>query len=243
MSFKSEVLNILTTTPEDLPLLIQDTRNKQFLLRVLSSYMPYKVGVEIECNGSLSNIMKKYPDELTKELGCVQYHDDYAGGPKLGRAGYDAIGSEPRINKFCEHRICFNGWTQAIALKRLCLLLQEYCMLNPGGAIHMHINTPEINGMYDDYGKKAKARLLKRVINNSYLLQFDALKNREKYELRAEEEDKCYKINLRARGTVEFRLWNCSFNYQEIATNIVRTQQIMRRVRASCGWKVDLEEW
>ena len=236
MNFKTNVLNILTNRPEELPMLIQETHDKKFLMRTLSSYMPYKVGVEIECNGSLSNILNKKAEALQLELNCLQYHDDYSNS--LNSIFGDKNTS---MDEFCEHRICFDGWRQAVALKRLCLLLQEHCAINPTGAIHFHINTPELYYWADTIQGHNQMFKLQNTINVKFLKDFIAIKGRTKYIEQAGT-DKSYFINLHQLGTIEFRMDVCSFDYNKISTQIINIQRIMRRIRASLGWEVDFKQ-
>ena len=222
--FKGEILSMIINEPWKIAEYKCTSANRKYYDKVINSILPYKIGYENECIGSLSRIL--YPNKsrteskrlIISKLNCIDYSDDF----------------ENESEGFCEHRMCFNGHKQIMSLYNLCSLMSKHCTLNKKTGIHYHIDCPELKNEYTNRKLRDK---LKEVLTpyldpiNEFMF-YTGTYNEKKVE-----NNKGYWINLRNDlGTVEFRISGPKFDYKEIVKELILLSKIMTEVRSKMGW-------
>lgn len=225
--FKKEILDCLLTTPENLPLLKNTCLNRGYYDKVINQLFPYKVGIEIECLKSLSRIM--FPNirydkawlQIKSILGCEQYSDN----------------SESDIERLNEHRMCFRGHKQVIALYKLCNLLQEHCILATNGGIHYHFDFPEFKQYNNEKDWEEVEKVVKKYLNQMNEICHYTGKYNKKGVSSIE---KGWWVCLRNNDnltTIEIRIGMPKFDYQSILLEIINLSQIITKIRSELKYK------
>lgn len=218
--FKAEVLDCLLNHPEKLPILKATCQNRKYFDKIINSFLPFKIGMEVECIGSLSEQMEgnDYFDneKMATILDCFSFSDN--------RNNYQ------KEKEMCENRICFNGHKQVIALSRFCALLSQHCIIDELGGIHYHFDFPEVKLLGEDSHlmqeiKKACETKLDKI---DYILQYKGFFNPKIVKI---DSKPCW-INIRKYfGTIEIRIAGPKFDYKKILTEIIALSNIILEIR------------
>jgi hypothetical protein len=238
MGQHSQIMGAVLNCPHSIPALFR-TYNKQIVHHQLHHLLNRRIGIEIECGGTMipwSNKLALISDReyfflsLAKKYGV--YSIDFAF-PENERE-YDFY--KENIN---EHRISILNYTQLSGLFDILEDIKKNCIFSTSG-IHIHIDAedlfnkkPSIFMSDNDYLYKLKLRF------ELYLDKLEDIFGKYTGTFNSKgvgREQKSSWINLRygSYKTIEFRIAPMTFDYETIVKWCIACTKIVNEVKSKC---------
>lgn len=217
MSQRQEMLGAVMYCPQSIPTLFKH-HNKDILHKQLMSLLNRRLGVEIECCGSVLSGLK---DVVTSKGGY--YTSKSFKKFKLPFINISGIDKES-IDKFLktnpdsiiEHRISFYGYRQLVGVYNFLEEMKKKCKYSESG-IHIHVDITELRMLVDSIREN---RLLISCLNK-HIPHLEQIANYtgEMMKNKSAGLDKSHWINICSgwsRITLEFRVFPMTFEYHEL---------------------------
>lgn len=235
MSKSRNVKDAVMQHPLLIPFYLRNNHyNKKITKCIMRSLVPFSVGIEIECMKGLITIPTLREEDLTNhremEHNIVEIYN-------IKSFSQDVYRNSDASIVYTEHRIRIKDYSQLPGLYKILELMKETCEINKEGGLHLHIDVSEfltINGTtYREYEQfKTRERILVNGLEKKreYLVDFFQYQGNNKTEMIGMD-DKAYCITTRSdKGTVEFRMGHCTFDYEKIVKWIVVCSSIVRQI-------------
>lgn len=213
-AYKGKVLDCIINSPFKINILKSSCTNRKYHDKIINSILPYKIGIEIECCDSLSISLRKNHDEMTKMLNCVSYNDDENAGKDY----------------FCEHRLCFNGHKQIIALYNICSLLQKHCSINLNAGNHYHFDMPELRTLSNKDTDRIIAILTTKLDAIDAICEYKGSYNKKSVS-ESQSAHTWIRLQSHSFNTIEIRIAAPTFDYKKIVTELILISEVIREVR------------
>ncbi len=181
--------------------------------------LPFKLGIEIECTRSLANGMNMSDENLKRFFNVDKILIDLL----------DPINGDEYA---CEHRIRIIGYKQIAGLYRILQAMKEHCLVNVHGGLHIHVD-------FSDCKYNSTFLGMKRLRNKPQLVNFFDKHVKEAvqffdykgiYSPHRATSSKDGVISMREE-TVEFRLGNCTFEYEKIIKWCIYVSQLSKAAK------------
>lgn len=213
------------------PLALNSFKDKG-LIEVAESYLPYSVGIEVEC--SWNKEVRYGANDMT--MDCLERI------PTLLQAGHSQNEKRFRINK---------GIRGMLDLYEVTQFLRDTCDLNPESGIHYHIDMTELDwDYYNEKGVKKFKDMIIPDITDMFSWIIDSLKSwnyKGTYNsLGVAYDMKGWWVNISPHyKTMEFRIGEMSFDYEPIIKRIIHCSRLVKRFKKGFpkqGEQIDIQE-
>ena len=194
------------------PLSLNNLKN-EYLIEQASSYLPYSVGFEIECNSKytdnkISEVFSKIPDIM-----------DVSGGNYEVRF---------RIPKGIKGMIC---------LYNICLKLPQYFTLNIGSGIHYHIDFTDFPEAFNhDFIKKHNDYIIKELIKWKTALDTKSVNAKCYLNTRGWVQ---FQSGFK---TMEVRIGEMTFDYTTIIKRMIDCNRIAKEIKGDINYEEKLNK-
>lgn len=241
---KGRIRHAVLHAPQLIPLYFEKPYNKQITKSVLNKMVGRRVGIEIECFGSLmaSSIIHKknrrgedriYSLEETDIIelyGIHAYKEDNWYGQCEESEFYITKPDLMDNNGFNEHKISIINWSQLEGLYNILEEMKSVCRLNEGSGIHIHLDLhPEFSIVKDPY---EITKIFKRHLDIDVVEKIFYPNSKYTPSYNTDRQVGFGKgnnwIGIRdAYQSIEFRLAPMSFEYSEIVRWIVECTKLV----------------
>lgn len=226
---KFEIERIVRKHPTELKYLFKSpTEDKRRLTKIISHLVPYRVGLEFECFGCLTqhlaplkiNSKNQKPNEelrriyVRNKLRMFDFKEDNS-------SWCDSMEESGNLN---EIRLSFLGYKGLIPLFNSLELMNKYCSIPAEkGGIHIHIN-------YSSDGNHKKFALdwfNKKSVISEVLNIFGGYIG--KYNKPGASYGKGHYIRVSSLNTIEFRIARLTYDYATIINWIIKCSELVTR--------------
>ena len=213
------VRNVAFTNPLLIPSLLKDPAyDKQITCGILNKLIPYRTSLEIECMGSLSRSMIGFntPDawgDIMNKFHLMDYSEDlFTLSPE----------------SMNEHRISIKNWTRLPQLYQILFLMKQACQLNPRSGIHIHVDYSSSLRIDIIRKRKLLVEYLRRSLKELEVYDYTGTYNSKRVAMDLPHASTWIRVNSDF-GSVEYRIFPCSFEYSIILQWMIHCNNINKR--------------
>lgn len=198
--------------------------NPKITMGIMSSMLPYRSSVEIECINSLRREKIDSIKDNKREFKAYYYR--HFLHKKFNVNKYDDdFGVQ---NNMSEHRIDIINYKQLLGLYNILTEMNKVCKLNPDSGIHIHIDISHLNikGSNSKF-YEALQEYLETRLDDVYAI-FDSCYTGIYNARGVTINQKSAWVNIRSQlNSVEFRIGYCTFEYTKIIEWMIACNKII----------------
>jgi len=237
---KFEIERIVRTHPSELKYLFKSpTEDKRRLTKIIAHLVPYRIGLEFECFGCLTQHLApkriKVEPPKSSENTLIKTNMDFRRTYMINLLKLidfsEDMTSWTEVNensgKLNEIRLSFMGYKQLIPLFNALELMNKYCSIPvEKGGIHIHVDYPELNSITKE---NVLTWFRNPIIQSKILNIFGGYKGT--YNKLGASENKGYYVRVSSLKTIEFRIARLTYNYSTIIRWVIEVSKLVKECK------------